>query len=270
MALPLLPIAGALLGGLTGYMSAPDDNKLGGTITGGVLGGLTGGIGKLAGLGNIGKASTLSNAATNTGRIANSSWNPMTLLKSAYTPDVGGLFNLGMDVLPLITDIANNDVGAKSFTGFAGTMAGTKFGGRELNKLGDSTYKKLERNAVDSYNQQSMRRPQLGLSTAGNAVTSAYGRPQQGRVPSFREINPDRDAWIDSNMSMARDKMLKDDRYSKQGYNMVAGMGADMGLYSLTSGMSKPKESSDMIRAREQQEFSNSPVSKYMQMTGML
>lgn len=244
----LLPIAGALLGGLTGYMSAPDDNKLGGTITGGVLGGLTGGIGKLAGIGNIGKASTLSKAAGTTGRMANSSWNPVSLLKSAYTPDAGGLFNLGMDALPLITDIANNDVGAKSFTGFAGTMAGTRFGGRELNKAGTQALQDGTLERARRYSSLQDKR-------------KAEGRPLIEK--SFAEY--------DSQGRLTQTKKLENDpKYSKQGYNMGIGMGADMGLYSLTSGLNKPKESPDMIRAREQQEFSDSPVAKYMQMTGML
>jgi len=32
------PIAGALIGGLFGYLGAPEDNKLGGTVTGGLIG----------------------------------------------------------------------------------------------------------------------------------------------------------------------------------------------------------------------------------------
>lgn len=244
----LLPIAGALLGGLTGYMSAPDDNKLGGTITGGVLGGLTGGIGKLAGIGNIGKASTLSKAASTTGRMANSSWNPVSLLKSAYTPDAGGLFNLGMDALPLITDIANNDVGAKSFTGFAGTMAGTRFGGRELNRLGQEKLNSGVLDRAQSYTKAQSARTQKGITSPMESIEDYTDRYKKGLTS----------------------KLENDPKYSKQGYNMGVGMGADMGLYSLTSGLNKPKESPDMIRAREQQEFSDSPVAKYMQMTGML
>jgi hypothetical protein len=263
MAAFLAPLIGAGIGALTGYMTAPDDNKVGGTITGGLLGGVTGGIGNMA------KGLMAGKAAASTGRIA-SSWNPVSLLKSAYTLDAGGLFNLGMDALPLISDIANNDVGLKSFSGFGGTMAGTRFGGRELNKLGDSTYRKLERNAVDSYNyQSSANKMQMGLPSSRSPVNGRT--PQYGSTGNtFTKLNPDRDAWIDSNMSTARDKMLNDPKYSRQGYNMAVGMGADMGLYSLTAGMNKPKESPDMIRAREQQEFSDSPVSKYMQMTGML
>jgi len=187
------------------------------------------------------------------------------LLKSAYFGDKMGMVNLAMDALPIVSDAASGNLGVHSFSGIGGTMLGTKFGGRELNKLGDSTYKKLERTAVDSYNQQSMRRPQVGLPTAGNAVASSYGKPQQGRVPSFSEMNPNRDKWIDDNMSTAREKMLANPTYSKQGYNMPVGMGADIGLYSLTSGMNKPKQPElDPMMAQP------SPVSRYMQMTGGL
>lgn len=246
MALPLLPIAGALIGGLTGYFSSPDDNKLGGTLTGAALGGLTGGIGKLAGLGNIGKAST---AATNTGRIA-STWNPVTLLKSAYTPDAGGLFNLGMDALPLITDIANNDVGAKSFTGFDGTMAGTRFGGRELNKAGEEALNSGVLNRAQNY------------SKAKSARETKFAGQDIKPMESVED-------YTNRYKSGMTNKLLNDPSTSKQGYNMGVGMGADIGLYSLTSGMSKPKDPMES-QLRQQQEFSDSPVSRYIQMTGAL
>ena len=254
MALPLLPIAGALLGGLTGYMGAPDDNKLGGTITGGLLGGLTGGIGKLAGIGNIGKASTLSNAASTTGRMANSSWNPVSLLKSAYTPDAGGLFNLGMDALPLITDIANNDVGAKSFTGFAGTMAGTRFGGRELNQAGEKQLKSDVLNRAQQYSRTQEK------YNARPSVLSGKSKPMKD-IGDY-DIQP---------FEMAQTKKYQNDpTTSKQGYNMAVGMGADMGLYSLTAGLNKPKEPTEVVQGRQQREFSESPVGRYIQMTGAL
>jgi len=237
MALPLLPIAGALIGGLTGYMSAPEDNKLGGTITGGLIGGLTGGIGKLAGgLMNAGKvASATEGLAGATGRVANSSWNPISLLKSAYTPDVLGLVNLGMDAAPLITDISNNDVGLKSFTSFAGTMAGTRFGGRELNDVGRSRLQ----NSRDTYTNLASSQPK-----------------------SLRK------EYVNNRIAEREKDLLSNPVTSRQGYNMGIGMGADIGLYSLTSGMSK--ESPELIRAREQQEFVSSPVGRYMQLTGMV
>lgn len=233
MALPLLPIAGALIGGLTGYMSAPEDNKLGGTVTGGLLGGLTGGIGGLTkGLMGAGK---LGAAASTTGRMANSSWNPISLLKSAYTPDVLGLVNLGMDAAPLITDISNNDVGLKSFTSFAGTMAGTRFGGRELNDVGRSRLQ----NSRDTYTNLASSQPK-----------------------SLRK------EYVNNRIAEREKDLLSNPVTSRQGYNMGIGMGADIGLYSLTSGMSK--ESPELIRAREQQEFVSSPVGRYMQLTGMV
>ena len=264
----LLPLAGALVGGISGYLGSPDDNKLGGTITGGLIGGLTGGIGGMASRAmGLGKAAT----ATTTGRMANSGWNPISLLKSAYTPDAMGMMNLGMDAIPLASDIASGNFGLQSFSSFGGTMAGTKFGGRELNKLGNSTYKTQERNAIGAYNYQANQNArQVGLPSAGNAVSSSYGKPQQGTVPSFRQMNPDRDVWVDSQMGKVRSAMENDSKYSKQGYNMPIGMGADVGLYSLTSGINKPKEPIEITQARQQQEYSNSPVSRYLQMTGTL
>lgn len=234
MALPLLPIAGALIGGLTGYMSAPEDNKLGGTITGGLLGGLTGGIGGLTkGLMGAGK---LGAAASTTGRMANSSWNPVSLLKSAYTPDVLGLVNLGMDAAPLITDISNNDVGLKSFTSFAGTMAGTRFGGRELNDVGRNRLQ----NSRDTYNN----------------LASSQPKSLRNEYVNNRIVEREKD-------------LLNNPITSRQGYNMGIGMGADFGLYSLTSGSGKPSDGLSQAQ-RQQQEFSNSPVSRYIQMTGAL
>jgi len=250
MAVPLLPIAGALIGGLTGYMSAPEDNKLGGTITGGLLGGLTGGIGGLAkGLMGAGK---LGAAASTTGRMANSSWNPISLLKSAYTPDVLGLVNLGMDAAPLITDISNNDVGLKSFTSFAGTMAGTRFGGRELNKAGE---KQLKSDVLQRAQQYSKAQDKYNSRPS---VLSGKSKPMKDI--SEYDIQP---------FEIAQTKKYQNDpALSRQGYNMGIGMGADFGLYSLTSGMSK--ESPELIRAREQQELVSSPVGRYMQLTGMV
>lgn len=228
------PIAGALIGGLTGYMSAPEDNKLGGAVTGGLLGGLTGGIGGLTkGLMGAGK---LGAAASTTGRMANSSWNPVSLLKSAYTPDASGLINLGMDAIPLISDIANNDVGLKSFTGFAGTMAGTKFGGRELNDIGRSRLQ----NSRDTYNNLASSQPKTL-----------------------------RNEYVNNRIAEREKDLLKNPVTSRQGYNMGIGMGADIGLYSLTSGLNKPKDPMES-QLKQQQEFSNSPVSRYIQMTGAL
>lgn len=280
MALPLLPIAGALIGGLTGYMSAPDDNKLGGTITGGLLGGLTGGIGKLAGgLMNAGKvASATKGLAGTTGRIANSSWNPISLLKSAYTPDVPGLINLGMDAAPLISDISNNDVGLKSFTGFAGTIAGTRFGGRELNKAGNAALEDSKTSYIQDYTRRQMEKDYRGNSRAWEQV-----KPNSKELavydPKFRDEQINRAVrdeislppLTEGLMNHTKQKELalrNDPKYSKQGYNMGIGMGADIGLYSLTSGMGK--ESPELIRAREQQEFVSSPVGRYMQLTGMV
>ena len=277
MALPLLPIAGALIGGLTGYMSAPEDNKLGGTVTGGLLGGLTGGIGGLTkGLMGAGK---LGAAASTTGRMANSSWNPISLLKSAYTPDVPGLINLGMDAAPLISDISNNDVGLKSFTGFAGTMAGTRFGGRELNKAGNAALEDSKTSYIQDYTRKQMEKDYRGSSRAWEQV-----KPNSKELavfdPKFRDEQINRAVrdeislppLTEGLMNHANQKELalrNDPKYSRQGYNMPIGMSADIGLYSLTSGSGKPSNGLSQAQ-RQQQEFSDSPVSRYIQMTGAL
>lgn len=240
----LLPLAGALVGGLSGYFTSPDDNKLGGTLTGAALGGLTGGIGgmgaKALGLG--------AKTAGATGRVASSTWNPISLLKSAYTPDAAGLMNLGMDAIPLVTDAASGNLGLHSFSGFGGTMAGTKFGGRELNKAGTQALQEGTLERARRYNSLQEKR-------------KAEGRPLIEK--SFADY--------DNQGRLTQTKRLENDpRYSKQGYNMGVGLGADVGLYSLTSGLAKPKEAPELIRAREQQEFVSSPVGRYMQLTGMV
>jgi len=251
MAAFLAPLIGAGIGALSGYFTSPDDNKVGGTITGGLLGGVTGGIGNLAK--GLWGAKTAATAAGNTGRIA-SSWNPVTLLKSAYTPDAGGLFNLGMDALPLAMDIANNDVGAKSFTGFAGTMAGTRFGGRELNKAGE---KQLKSDVLERAQQYSRTQDKY------NARPSVLS----GKSKSMKDIGE----YDIQPFEMAQIKKYQNNpTMSKQGYNMVVGMGADMGLYSLTAGMNKPKDAPEVSQVKQQEDFANSPVSRYIQMTGSL
>jgi hypothetical protein len=137
----------------------------------------------------------------------------------------------------LVTDIANNDVGLKSFTGFAGTMAGTKFGGRELNDVGRS---KLQ-NSRTTYTNLASSQPK--------SIRNEY---VEGRVASREK------------------ELLNMPNSSRQGYNMGVGMGADIGLYSLTSGMGKPKEPMESTQLKQQQDFYDSPVSRYIQMTGAL
>lgn len=158
-----------------------------------------------------------------------------SLLKSAYSGG-SGLMNLAMDAIPLVTDIASNDVGLKSFTGFAGTMAGTKFGGRELNEVGRNRLQ----NSRDTFN------------------TLASSQPKSLR----RE-------YVNSRIASREKELLTNPETSRQGYNLPVGMGADIGLYSLTSGMSKPKDPMES-QLRQQQDFYDSPVSRYIQMTGAL
>tara|TARA_R110002126_G_scaffold5021_7_gene26371 strand:- start:5660 stop:6349 length:690 start_codon:yes stop_codon:yes gene_type:complete len=192
----------------------------------------------------------------------------LNLLKQAYTPNAMGLMNLGMDAIPLAMDIANNDVGLKSFSSFGGTMIGTKFGGRELNKVGEKEFKRIERNAVNKYNEGAFYNPkQMGLpSTRNLGNTTGYQYGETGN--SFLKMNPDRDKWIDERMGEVKDRMYKDNKYSKQGYNMGAGFAADAGLYSLTAGMNKPKPTDFETQMLQGQ--SSSPVTRYMQMTGGL
>lgn len=159
----------------------------------------------------------------------------LNLLKQAYTPNAMGLMNLGMDAIPLAMDIANNDVGLKSFSSFGGTMLGTKFGGRELNKLGEA---KL-RNSRDTYNNLASSQPK-----------------------SLRK------AYVDERLGTREKDLLNMPSSSRQGYNMPIGFAADAGLYSLTAGMNKPKPTD--FEASMMQNQSVSPVTRYMQMTGGL
>ncbi len=190
------------------------------------------------------------------------------LISSAYGNGAMGLVNLGMDVLPLVADISNDDVGLKSFSSFGGTLIGTKFGGRELNKLGEKEFKRIEREAVSRYDAGAFYNPkQMGLPSSrnlGNTIGYQYGETGN----TFLKMNPDRDKWVDERMSEVRDRMYKDPKYSQQGYNMALGFGADAGLYSLTAGMNKPKNSPEVESLLRQQEMANSPVTRYMQMTG--
>lgn len=169
-----------------------------------------------------------------TARLGGSALN---LLKQAYTPNGMGLVNLGMDAIPLITDIANNDVGLKSFSSFGGTMIGTKFGGRELNRVGQARLQ----NSRDTYN------------------TLAASQPRSIRKE-----------YVNERIASREKDLLANPQTSRQGYNMAAGMGADVGLYSLTSGMNQPKNSPEVESLLKQQEMANSPVTRYMQMTGGL
>lgn len=181
-----------------------------------------------------------------------------SLLKSAYGGGGAGLMNLGMDLIPLVTDIANNDVGLKSFSGFGGTLAGTKFGGRELNKLGEEKLNSGVLQRARDYDR--------------NKIADRYEEVNRSRVA--RGKDPLAIPSVEDSAKRYREsmtpKLLSDPTTSKQGYNMPIGMGADIGLYSLTSGMGKPKESPEIEALMKQQEMSNSPVSRYMQMTGVL
>lgn len=159
----------------------------------------------------------------------------LNLLKQAYTPNAMGLMNLGMDAIPLAMDIANNDVGLKSFSSFGGTMLGTKFGGRELNKVGESRL----RNSRDTFNTLSSSQPK-----------------------SLRK------AYVNERLGSREKDLLSNPQTSRQGYNMPIGFAADTLLYSTTAGMNKPKPTDFETQMLQGQ--SPSPVTRYMQMTGGL
>jgi hypothetical protein len=176
----------------------------------------------------------------------------LNLLKQAYTPNAMGLMNLGMDAIPLAMDIANNDVGLKSFSSFGGTMLGTKFGGRELNKLGEKQIKSDVLDRAQRYSQTQAK------YNARPSVISGGSKPM-GDIKSY-DMEP---------FEMRQTKKYQDDpQYSRQGYNMPIGFAADTGLYTLTSGMNKPKPSEFEQQMMEMQ--NPSPVSRYLQMTGVL
>lgn len=192
-----------------------------------------------------------------------------SLLRSAYGGGMG-LVNLGMDFIPLAMDIANNDVGLKSFSSFGGTLLGTKFGGRELNRAGEDLLKKKERLATAEYTARAMnnnRAPQqLGLPSARSPVNAR--KPQYGETGTFLERNPDANKFVDDRVSKLREGYLNDSRYSRQGYNMPIGMAADALLFQATAGMNKPKPTD--FETLMMQGQSVSPVTRYMQMTGGL
>lgn len=169
------------------------------------------------------------------------------LISSAYGNGGMGLVNLGMDVIPLAMDISNNDVGLKSFSSFGGTLIGTKFGGRELNKLGEE---KLNKGVLDR--------------------AQAYQRAKDARSKVVRPMKPMESVEDYTNRYKAgmTAKLQNDPQYSKQGYNMPIGFAADAGLYSLTTGMNKPKPTDSETLIMQGQ--SVSPVTRYMQMTGGL
>lgn len=191
------------------------------------------------------------------------------LLRAAYGGNMG-LMNLGMDLIPLAIDIANNDVGVKSFSSFGGTLLGTKFGGRELNRAGEDLLKRKERLATAEYTARAMnnnRTPQqLGLPSGRSPVNAR--KPQYGETGTFLERNPNANKFVDDRVSKLREGYLNDPQYSRQGYNMPLGFAADALLYSSTAGLNKPKPTDFEIQMMQGQ--SVSPVTRYMQMTGGL
>ena len=192
------------------------------------------------------------------------------IIKSAYGNGGMGLMNLGMDVIPLAMDIANNDVGLKSFSSFGGTLLGTKFGGRELNRAGEDLLKRKERLATAEYTARAMNNnrthQQLGLPSARSPVNAR--KTQYGETGTFLERNPNANKFVDDRVSKLRGEYLNDPQYSRQGYNMPIGFAADALLYSGTAGMNKPKPTDFETQMLQGQ--SVSPVTRYMQMTGEL
>lgn len=178
------------------------------------------------------------------------------LISSAYGNGGMGLVNLGMDVIPLAMDISNNDVGVKSFSSFGGTLLGTKFGGRELNKLGEERINSGVLQRARDYDK--------------NKIADRYAEVNKMRVA--RGKDPVKVPSVEDSANRYKTSMtakLQDDpQYSRQGYNMPIGFAADAGLYSLTAGMNKPKPTD--FETQMMQGQSVSPVMRYMQMTGGL
>lgn len=180
----------------------------------------------------------------------------LNLIKQAYTPNAMGLMNLGMDVIPLAMDISNNDVGLKSLSSFGGTLLGTKFGGRELNKLGEEKINSGVLQRARDYDK--------------NKIADRYAEVNKMRVARGKDpvkVPSVEDSANRYKTSMTA-KLQNDPQYSKQGYNMPIGFAADAGLYSLTAGMNKPKPTD--FETLMMQGQSVSPVTRYMQMTGGL
>ena len=179
--------------------------------------------------------------------VAKAGAGALNLIKQAYTPNAMGLMNLGMDFIPLAMDIANNDVGLKSFSSFGGTLLGTKFGGRELNKLGEERLNKGVLNRAQAYQRaKDARGKVVGPMKPMESVEDYTNRYKAGMTA----------------------KLQNDPQYSKQGYNMPIGFAADYGLYQATAGMNKPKPTD--FETLMMQGQSVSPVTRYMQMTGGL
>ena len=184
--------------------------------------------------------------------VAKAGAGALNLIKQAYTPNAMGLMNLGMDFIPLAMDIANNDVGLKSFSSFGGTLLGTKFGGRELNKLGEKQVKSDVLDRAQRYSQAQAK------YNARPSVVSGASQPM-GSIKDY-DIQP---------FEMRQTKKYSNDpKLSRQGYNMPIGMAADALLYSTTAGMNKPKPTD--FEAQMMQGQSVSPAMRYIQMTGGL
>jgi hypothetical protein len=176
----------------------------------------------------------------------------LNLLKQAYTPNAMGLMNLGMDAIPLAMDIANNDVGLKSFSSFGGTMLGTKFGGRELNRLGEARLEGSKGAYARNYAQKYAEKDYRGNTRAWEAFTPnskalAIDNPQFREEQISRAVRDDINLpssfskGLRENTARRQAELLENPKYSRQGYNMAIGFGADAGLYSLTAGMNKPR-----------------------------
>ena len=242
----LFPLTAALIGGGIGYATAGEDENKGiAALKGAALLGTgvgVGGLGVKAAASGLSKLSSLRSLGTGT----------LSALKSAYSGG-SGLVNLAMDAMPIISDASTGNLGIHSFSGIGGTLIGTKFGRRELNKAGEDLLRKKERLATAEYVYRSAdNRQQLGLPSA-----RANRAPQYGQTGTFVERNPDANRFVDDRVSELRDEYLKDPRYSRQGYNMPVGFAADYGLGSAAYAMSQPKF---------QDPNRPTPVSQYIQL----
>lgn len=201
-----------------------------------------------------------------------------SLLRSAYGGGMG-LVNLGMDFIPLAMDIANNDVGLKSFSSFGGTLLGTKFGGRELNRLGEARLEGYKGAYARDYGRKYAEKEYRGNTRAWetyvpNSKALAINNPQFREEQIGRAIRDDINLpssftqGLKENTARRQAELLNNPKYSRQGYNMPIGMAADALLYSTTAGMNKPKPTD--FETLMMQGQSVSPVTRYMQMTGGL
>jgi hypothetical protein len=198
---PFLTSAGSFIGSNVGRIAltagssalgaalAPEDKR----VEGAVIGGLTGFGGSTLARGLGGGLAK--------GRLA-SNFNPVSILKDAYTGE-GALINLLMDGIPLATDIATGNLNPTSFLGVGGTLVGTGFGGRKLNRLGEQTLEDKRKELYRTYTD---------------------------------------DKLIDSQLKRRRTLLEQDEKYSKRGSNLALDIGTNVIGYNVLAPKPKSEE----------------------------